>query len=81
MKTLDDLFAEIARRNLYVSNLFEALGGDLRTHFRCALKHRDAGAYHSHAAPTLQEAVAGALALFGPERKAKAVDEFEDLLG
>lgn len=81
-KTLDDLFEEAISRNLYVSNIYEALSGELNWRFTCSLKHRESGQWRTHTALTLYDAVSGALAQFGPGAKPKAVvmDEFEDLL-
>ncbi len=81
MKTLDHLYAEIQRRDLFISNLTERLSPSLEWEALCFLKRRDWTAFNIGVGRTVAEAIEAALAKFGPERKPKAADEFEDLLG
>ncbi len=83
MKTLDAIFAEIDRRNLFVSSLSERLSPTLQWEAICFLKRRDWTTSHFGIGPTIVDAMQAALAKFGVERKAAvpAADEFEDLLG
>lgn len=82
MKTLDELFAEIARRDLFISSLSERLDGAKEWEAMCALKRKDWTAYHFGFGRTIEDAIKAALLKFGSDRRAKAVDdEFGDLLG
>lgn len=80
MKTLDQLYGEIQRRDLFISNLVERLSGSLEWEALCYLKRRDCSAFHIGKGRTVAEAIEVALSKFGKLKVADA-DEFEDLLG
>lgn len=82
MKTLDELFAEIGARDLFISGLFErpyAQDG-----FYCWLKRRDyTGPAIRGQGATLHAAIADALGVrqVAPRHVEPAKDDFQDLLG
>jgi len=81
MKTLDQLYGDIQRRDLFISSISERLGPTMDWEAVCFLKRRDWTTFHFGIGPTVNAAIEAALAKFGSERKAKVADEFEDLLG